>query len=194
MITAERQKASYTRYRLTVRDYHRMADAGIFSEDDDVELIDGELIEMPPIGSRHAECVDRLTLMLIEQLHGAYRVRVQNPLQLGDYGEPEPDLAVVDNHSYADAHPQAQDVRLLIEIADSSASPDRDLKLPYYARHGIPEVWLFDLQAQSQAQSIEVYRDPSGDRYRDLSRPARNDVISGLRLPEIRIPLAHIWR
>lgn len=190
MIASTQRPASYTRYRLTVRDYHRMADAGIFSEDDAVELIDGEIVEMPPIGSRHAECVDRLTLMLIEQLHGTYRVRVQNPLGLGEYGEPEPDLVVVENRSYADAHPQAQDVRLLIEVGDSSAGHDRDLKLPFYARHAIPEVWLIDLQAQS----IEMYREPHGEHYRHLLRPARDEVISGVRLPEIKIPLAQIWR
>jgi Uma2 family endonuclease len=190
MITADRQKAACTRYRLRVHDYHRMGEAGILTEDDHVELIDGDLIEMPPIGSRHAECVDRLNAMLSEQLHGKYRIRVQNPLELGEYGEPEPDLVIVENRSYAEAHPQAKDVRLLIEVADSSATYDRDIKLPFYARYRIHEVWLIEIQTQS----VEIYREPTGEGYRHLLRPARHEVISGVWLPELKVPLAELWR
>lgn len=154
MITAGRQKAAGTRYRFRVHDYHRMGEAGILTEDDHVELIDGDLIEMPPIGSRHAECVDRLNAMLSEQLHGKYRIRVQNLLELGEYGEPEPDLVIVENRSYVEAHPQAKDVRLLIEVADPSATYGVTLSCPFMP--GIGSMRSGSLRSRpNQSRSIE---------------------------------------
>jgi Uma2 family endonuclease len=156
-----------TRYRLTADDYHRLATAGILGEDDRVELIEGELIEMAPIGSRHASKVKRLIALLSEALHGRAIVAAQDPVALGNFSEPQPDIAVLrprDDY-YEQAHPGPDDVLLLIEVADTSACYDREVKMPLYARHGIPEVWLLDLEKAW----VEVYVEPSEDRYLHVS-------------------------
>ncbi len=106
------------RHRITVEDYHRMGEAGIFSEDDRVELIEGEVIDMEPIGSKHANTVDEFVQLIARQLPKKGRLRVQNPVLLNDGSEPQPDLAIVANRSYSAAHPSPEDILLLIEVAD----------------------------------------------------------------------------
>ena len=164
------------RHKLTVNDYHKIAEAGILTENDRVELIEGELIDMAPIGSPHADYVDRLNLMLISQIGTRFRVRIQNPIQLSDYSEPEPDVVIAKNRSYREAHPGPQDILLLIEVADSTLKYDRDIKIPLYARCGIPEVWLIDLQKKR----LEIHRQPSQEGYRQILLPASNESISPL--------------
>lgn len=151
------------RHRLTVHDYYRMAEAGILKAHDRVELIDGELIDMTPIGSRHAAAVDRLNHLLLPALSKRAIVRVQQPVRLSDLSEPEPDIAVVAIRSdfYESAHPKPADIYLLIEVADSSLPYDRDLKLPLYARHGVKEVWLADIESKT----LRVYRSPAREGY-----------------------------
>lgn len=131
-------------------DYHRMAEAGILGEDDRVELIEGEIIDMTPIGSRHAGAVARVQTALQEAVGGQALVWVQNPVALGANSEPQPDLALLrPRHDfYAESLPQPGDVLLLIEVSDRSLAYDRDVKLPLYAAHGIPEVWLVDLDGR----------------------------------------------
>jgi Uma2 family endonuclease len=171
------------RHLFTVEEYHRMAEAGIFGEDDRVELLDGEIVEMTPIGSRHAACVDRLTHLLVEQVRGRAIVRVQNPIRLGQHSEPQPDLALLKPRSdfYAEAHPGAEDVLLVVQVAESSADSDRAVKVPLYARAGIPEVWLVDLAGVK----IEVYREPMPHGYQDVRTVRGGQRLSPHTLPDL---------
>jgi len=141
-------QSPYRRYRLTADDYHRMAKAGIFAEEDRVELIEGEIIEMAPIGSQHAAYVARLQKLLEHSAGDQAIIWIQNPVVLNDQSEPEPDICLLRPRTdfYASAHPHPADVLLIIEVADTSLAYDRDVKLPLYARHGIPEVWILDLE------------------------------------------------
>ena len=157
-MTTQPQKRPFT-----VSEYYRMAETDILTEEDRVELIAGQIVAMSPIGSRHAACVDRLNSLLHSQPRLAGIVRVQSPIALDAYSEPEPDVVLLRPRTdfYADAHPTASDVLLAIEVADTSADYDREVKLPLYAQAGLPEVWLIDLQKGC----IEVYARPQGDAY-----------------------------
>lgn len=148
----------------TVTDYYRMADTGILTAEDRVELIEGEIIKMSPIGSRHAACVNRLTAYLHAIVQNTAIVSVQNPIHLDEYSEPEPDLALLKPRKdfYANAHPTPSDILLIIEVSDTSFEYDRDVKLPLYAKVGIPEAWLIDLQNEK----IEIHRQPVANRYK----------------------------
>ncbi len=164
------------RHRLTVEDFHRLAESGILGEDDRVELIGGELIDMTPIGSRHAAAVDHLVEALILRLQGSCQVHTQNPVRLGEDNEPQPDVAVLRrrDHGYASRLPAAEDVLLVVEVADSSLAFDRDVKLPLYARFGIPEAWLVDLEGGR----IEVHSAPDGGEYGHVDRYRRGTSVA----------------
>src|SRR5207237_1757760 len=147
-------------HRFTVDEYHRRGEVGIFSEDDRVELLAGEIVEMSPLGPLHAGTVDRLTALFASRLGAEVIVRVQNPLLLRtEDSEPQPDVVLLRLRTdfYARSHPEAQDVYLVIEVADTSMVTDREVKLPIYARAGVPEVWLLDVAAQR----VEVHRHPT---------------------------------
>ncbi len=135
------------RHRFTVDDFARLGEVGIFTEDDCVELIDGEIRDMTPIGQPHAWIVNRLTLRLVTCLAGRAYVSVQKPLRLDRYTEPQPDLVVArgGEDDYADRHLEAGDILLVVEVADSSLRYDRTEKMPRYAGAGIPEAWLVDV-------------------------------------------------
>jgi Uma2 family endonuclease len=152
-----------TRKLFTVDDYYRMLEAGILQPQDRVELIDGAVIQMSPIGSRHAACVNRANRLFTTTFGPRVVVSVQNPLRLNNYTEPEPDIVLLKPRSddYASKTPAAGDVFLVVEVADTTLSYDRDVKLPRYAAAGIPEVWIEDLARNS----LLVYRDPSGSNY-----------------------------
>lgn len=153
-----------------------MAAAGVFSEDDRVELIEGEIIEMNPIGSRHATCVGRLT-KLLERLGGDQAiVWVQNPVQVSDHSEPLPDVALLKPRDdfYALAHPQSADVLLIIEVADSSVEYDRDIKTPLYAESSIPEVWLINLPQET----VEIYAQPVDGAYQEIRVMKRGEALA----------------
>jgi Uma2 family endonuclease len=134
-------------HRFTVDDYHAMARAGVLRDDDRVELIEGEIVDMTPIGSRHAAVVDLLTRWLVMGCGTRAIVRVQGPVRLGAHSEPQPDLLVLEPRDdfYQRKPPTGDDVLLLIEVADSSLQYDQAVKLPLYARAGVREVWLVDL-------------------------------------------------
>lgn len=157
------------RHRYTVDDYHRMGEAGILRADQRVELIEGEIIDMTPIGSRHAAVVDRLTQLLGTTAGNQAIVRVQNPIALDDLSEPQPDLSLLRPRDdfYAAAHPRPVDVLLVVDVADTSLAFDRDVKIPLYARHGIPEAWLIDLEARR----LTVYSEPTANGYRRAREP-----------------------
>ena len=154
------------RHRLTVRDYHRMADAGIFGEDDRIELIDGDLIDMAPIGPGHASVVNRLTQAFVLACAGRAIASIQNPVALDDTSEPQPDVVIsrLRDDFYATGHPGPADILLLVEVADSSLRFDRTVKLPLYARAGIAEVWIVD----SKHRTIDANKKPVGSGYGEM--------------------------
>lgn len=169
----------YRRYRLSADGYERMGEAGILGEDDRVELLEGEIIDMPPIGSPHGGAVKRIANRLVHAIAETEAiVAVQDPLRLSDFSEPEPDIALLKPRDdfYSARHPGPEDVLLLIEVAETSLRYDRDKKLPLYARAGIPECWLVDLSGKA----LWIYRDPGPEGYR-MAREAPN--LSALTIP-----------
>ncbi len=172
----------------TVEEYHQMTRAGILTEDDRVELIEGEVVEMAPSGSRHAACINRLTQLFSEQLTRRAILSIQNPVQLGEHSEPQPDVTLLRPRQdfYASAHPTPQDILLLIEVADSSLEYDREIKVPLYARAEIPEVWLVDLLEEQ----IILYRQPSPQGYQIIQQIGRTAYLAPEAFPDLEI-LAH---
>ncbi|MBI4494208.1 MAG: Uma2 family endonuclease [Chloroflexi bacterium] len=178
------------RRRFTVGEYGRMAEAGILGEDDRVELIDGEILEMAPIDPRHQRCVIELTHLFTERLGRRALVSVQGPIRLGDYSEPQPDVVLLrpGPELYAADHPGPEDVLLAIEVAETSSSFDRRVKVPRYAQSGIPEVWLIDLERRS----VTVYCDPSPTGYRTAQTVRRGETLAPLAFPELHIGVDEI--
>jgi Uma2 family endonuclease len=148
---------------LTVDDYQKMVEAGILTEDDRVELLEGKIIEMSPAGKRHAAMVKRLTAFFYRILGEKVTIGVQDPVIAGRYSMPEPDLAILKYRSdfYEHSHPKSSDILLVIEVADSSLDKDRRVKSPLYAAAGIPEYWIIDLERDQ----VEVCREPAGKEY-----------------------------
>lgn len=164
MSTADSQAAvAIPRHRFTVEDFARLGEAGVFTEDDRVELIDGEIRDMTPIGQPHAWIVNRLARRLFMRLPDQAYVSVQNPLRLDGHTEPQPDLVVArgGEDDYADRHLEAADVLLVVEVADSSLRYDRAEKMPRYGRSGIPEAWLVDVTGGA----VTVYTTPGAGGY-----------------------------
>lgn len=180
-----------TRHRLTVADYYRMGEVGIFAPNARIELIEGEVIDMAPIGTRHAAAVTRLNRAATATVGTRAIVSVQNPLRLSDLSEPEPDLMLLKPRAdfYAEAHPTAGDVLLLIEVADSSARYDREIKLPLYARHGVGEVWIVDLEARL----LRFHRAPADGAYTEVSTTGRPGPTPVAALPGAAIDLSAIF-
>jgi Uma2 family endonuclease len=174
-----------TKRLFTVDEYHRMVSSGILTEEDRVELIDGVIVEMSAPSSRHAAWVDRLTARLTELIGGRAIVRVQGPMALGDRAEPQPDLALLLSRAdfYAQGHPGPGDVVLAIEVSDTSVEYDRKVKVPLYARAGIPEVW----QVSLPEDVIVVHRNPAEGAYRDVRRVGRGDLLSPEVFPDLRL-------
>ncbi len=160
--------AEPARRLFTVDEFHRMRQAGILGEDDRVELVAGEVVEMTPIGSRHAACVKRIVSTLSAGSPARWILSVQDPVRLDPRTELQPDVALLRpcDDFYARAHPGPGDVLLVIEVADTSAETDREVKLPLYAGAGVPEAWIVDLPAQV----VEVHRKPSRATYRTTER------------------------
>ena len=167
--------------RFTVDEYYRMAEAGILTRDERVELVDGRIVAMNPIGSPHAWCVSRLTRVLARR--DDVLVNVQNPIRLDDRSEPEPDLIVLRLETPTDRHPRPEDVLLVIEVADTSLAYDRGTKAPLYARHGIPELWIVDLGEER----VEVHREPSQGGYRLVQFFGRGQTVHPLFAPDLGI-------
>lgn len=172
---------SVIHHRFSVQVYDQMIEAGIFTENDPVELINGEIIKKMPVGRLHVAMVNRLNQRFVMQFAGQAIVSVQNPIILVD-SQPEPDIALLESREdfYAIAKPTAGDVRLLIEVADSSLAYDREIKLPLYAHSGIEEFWIVNLMESR----IEVYRRPHSDgTYAD-----RTDFVGGQTLALLAFP------
>ena len=172
------------RHKLTVDDVYRMAEAGILAEDDRIEIIDGEIIDMAAIGTGHASVVNRINSALTAAFGATAIVSVQNPVRLDDHNQPQPDFAVLKPRPdfYSERHPRAVDVLLLVEVADTSLRYDRAVKLPVYARAGIAEVWIVDLQHRV----IDAHRLPTAEGFAQntahraghtLRLAARSDIV-----------------
>lgn len=177
-------------HQFSVKEFHRMGKAGILSEDDRVELLDGEIIEMAPIGMRHVGIVDRLNRLFTFRLGSRAIVRVQSPIQLGRRSEPLPDVTILKARPdfYTTARSQTTDVLLLIEVADTTVRTDRSTKVPLYARASIAEVWLVDLETNA----LEVYRQPSEKGYGDMQRLTPGDFVSPAAFPEVSLAVNDI--
>ncbi len=173
------------RRHFTVEDFYRMAEAGILKEDDRVELIEGEVVEMSPIGSRHSGCVMRLTTTLTEQLGRSVIVNVQNPVRLHEETEPQPDIALLKPRAdfYSESHPTPDDVLLIAEVADTSIDYDRNVKVHLYARAGIMELWLIDLMRDV----IEFYGRPEDGAYKIIQIIERGQMLVSERIPSLRL-------
>jgi Uma2 family endonuclease len=178
------------RRRFTVEEYHQMAEAGVLSEDERVELIDGEIIEMAAIGSRHAAGVKRLNHLFSQRLGARALISVQDPIQLSASSEPQPDVALLRPQAdfYAQGHPQPTDVFLVVEVADTSVGFDRDLKAPLYAQAGIPEMWLANLTDDY----VDVYRHPHPSGYQDVQRVQRGQRLTPEAFPDVELAVDDI--
>ena len=173
------------RHKLDVHGYYRMVEAGIIAAGDPVELIEGEIIETAPIGSEHNGTLSGLAQAIILEAGRRIMFTVQGPLRLSDISEPQPDLLILKPRAdnYRSEHPAPADVLLLIEVSQTSLAYDRKVKLPLYARHGVPEVWIVNIGESV----VEVYRDPKDDAYQTTTRAARGDMLEPAALPGVRI-------
>jgi Uma2 family endonuclease len=182
----DRQQAP-ARHRLDIDAYYRMAEAGILTQNDRVELIGGEIFDMVPIGSAHAGKTNRVNhLFARAAADGLALVSVQSPLRLDAYNEPEPDVMLLKPRAddYQGRHPAAADVLLLVEVSETSLAYDRGMKLALYAKFGVPEVWIVDLRGAA----IEVYRQPAGDAYA-FSERLTSGSLAPVLVPGIAIDL-----
>ncbi len=176
-------QAERPRRLFTVDEYHRMADAGIFGPEERVELIDGEIIQMSPIGPRHAGCVINLNRLLVTRLGDRAVVSPQNPVVIRPRSEPQPDMLVLRPRpiSYSRAHPTPEDVLLAIEVADTTARFDRIVKARLYARARIAEYWLVDVGVER----VDVFRSPGAEAYTDTSTVARGATVAPLAFADL---------
>ena len=182
--TKTEEIVSVAKHRFTVEEYHRMGEAGIFGEDDRMELIHGEVVKMAPIGWRHAECVRRLINLLArfvaEQALASRRLEVdaQNPVALSRHQEPQPDLTLVEG-KLSGRLPGPAEVPLVVEVSDTTIAYDRNIKLPLYASAGIPEAWIGDLNEGG----VEVHSDPGPQGYGAVSRFGRGERVVSATVP-----------
>jgi Uma2 family endonuclease len=176
------------RHRITVEEYHRMAEVGLLAPDERVELIEGEIIDMPPIGSRHGAAVDRLNELLISVVGKRAIVRCQSSLVFGDLSEPEPDFALLVRRDdfYEHQTPTAADTLLVIEVSDTTLRYDRETKMSLYARHGIPELWILD----TAGKQLHVFRRPTGSAYEEVVIVDESRRLPVALLPGVEVDLS----
>jgi Uma2 family endonuclease len=179
------------RHPITVQEYFRMGETGVLAPDARIELLEGEIIDMTPIGPPHASLVTRINRLLERAVEDAALVSPQNPITLGERSAPQPDIALLRPRDdfYASAHPGPADILLLVEVADSSLAYDRDEKLPVYARFRIPEVWIIDIRGGH----LDIHRDPDGERYTTQWRASDLSGIGIAELPDIRMDLGTLF-
>ena len=179
------------RHRVDVQEYLRMAEAEVFGLDARLELIEGEIIEMAPIGSPHAGVVKGLNRLFNRIAGSKALISVQDPLIIGKHSVPQPDLVLLklraDN--YRVSHPTSDDVLLVIEVADSSLNFDAGTKAILYARAGIVETWVVDVEEQV----IRVFRDPSTKGYRTSFAVSGKQKVATLALPRVAISPAELF-
>ncbi len=180
-----------TRHRFTVAEYYAMADAGILTENDRVELLDGDIIRMPPIGDWHSAKVIRLNYSLLRPLEKRAIVSIQGPTRLSDFSEPQPDVMLLKwrDDYYEGGHPKPSDVLLLIEVSDTTIDYDRNRKLSAYARAGIPEVWI----VSRQDRRIEAYTTPSEDAYSNIRHAGPTESIAPKSFPDVSLDVGEFF-
>jgi hypothetical protein len=175
--------------RFTIKEYEQMVETRVLAQDERVELIDGEIVEMSPIGDLHAAFLTNLTHLLVTAVRDQARVQVQGPVRIPPRSIPQPDVALLRPRSYKRKGGTTDDVLLVIEVADTSLRYDRTVKMRLYARAGIPEYWIVD----TNTEALEIYRSPSGERYADQLRPSRDELVGPPAFPEAALPIASIF-
>ena len=183
-----------TKRRFCVKDVYLMDKAGVFCQDDRVELVDGEIVDMAPIGSYHAFSVDALTHIFVKAVPEGIRVRVQGPLQMDGINMFQPDLTILRprEDNYVESNPTPEDVLLVIEVSDSTLSYDRDVKIPKYAQTGVPEVWQVNLPYGFVDRFVDP--DPSTGRYRSVMRRSSGQQVVPTQLPDVVLEVSEILR
>ncbi|TXF11398.1 Uma2 family endonuclease [Pelomicrobium methylotrophicum] len=176
------------RHRLTVDEYHRMGEVGLLAPEARVELIEGEIIDRARIGSRHAGTIARLIHLLTAVVGDRAIVYSQSPLRLDEHSEPQPDLALLKPRRdfYTSRHPTASDTLLVVEVSDVTLRYDRQVKVPLYARHGVPEVWIVDLENAL----THYFRSPAGETYAHISATERPGLAPIVALPGVAVDLS----
>jgi len=177
-------------HRLSVDEYYRMAEVGLLAPDARVELIEGVIIDMPPIGSRHGWTVAQIVKRLNATVGDTAEVFSQSALRLGRFSEPQPDVLLLQprGRAYRKAHPAASDVLLVIEVSDTTLRYDLERKAPLYARHAVPEIWVIDVNRDE----LHVFRDPQDGGYRDVAVPAAPGTMP-LPIPGATLDLSDLW-
>ncbi|MBI5383388.1 MAG: Uma2 family endonuclease [Verrucomicrobia bacterium] len=181
-----------TTHRFTVEDYYRMAETGVLKPEARVELLDGEIVDMMPIGPFHAGTTNRLNRLFNVPSKGRWLVAAQNPVRLSEHSEPQSDLMLVKPalDDYTRRHPGPDDVFLLIEVADTTLTYDRSRKLPAYGRAGIPEVWIVNLPERK----VEVYREPHYLGYAFKLELREGDQAEPQAFPDVKVDVASLLR
>jgi Uma2 family endonuclease len=176
--------------KISVAEYHSLIEGGVFADGERLELWEGEFIEMSPIGKRHLSCVDQLTEIFGEFLRKKAIVRVQGSIVLDDFSEPEPDLSILARREdfYRNTNATAKDVLMIIEVAESSGSYDREFKFPRYAANDIKEAWLIDLDNGT----IEIHTDPNPEGYNSVQILTHGQSVQSNTFPEIEIPVSQL--
>jgi Uma2 family endonuclease len=176
------------RHHLTVSQFQQMIAHGILTKDDRVELLNGEILAMSPINPSHAGTVNRLTRLLVRLVDDQAVVTIQNPIQLDEQSQPQPDICLLKPRAddYTQSHALPDEVLLVIEVAETSARLDRSVKRPAYARAGIPELWIIDLKKKV----VEVYRDPLGGEYQNTLLVRGGQTLAPQALPEVELNAA----
>jgi Uma2 family endonuclease len=179
------------RQQFTVKQYHQMVDDGILHQSDRLELVLGEIINMSPIGTRHASCVRRISNLLAAKLGGRALIDVQNPFELDQTSELQPDILLLELRPdfYETSHPRPEDIFLLIEVADTTVKYDREIKIPLYSKANLIEVWLVDVNQKA----IEVYREPTPTGYQDIQKFTQNQILDIKAFLDVKINVDEIF-
>lgn len=177
--------------KFNIKDYHQMIHVGILQEDDGIELIRGEIVEMSPVGFKHAACVKKLNSLFAKKLGDQVIIGVQDPIKLNDNSEPQPDLVLLKpcEDFYATQHPIPDDIFLLIEVADTSIEYDRSIKIPLYAESKIQEVWLIDLNQNF----LEIYQNPQSNYYQNRQKLSSQNLVVLNNLDKIEINVSDLF-
>jgi len=177
-------------YRFTADQYQSMGMAGILSEYEPIELLNGEIVEMAPIGNAHNDSTDCVSDLMFASFRGRARIRVQGSVRINPRSEPQPDLAILRQRPDYHLSPATpEDVLFVIEVSASSLNYDRGEKLAAYAAAGIPELWIVNLREYA----LYVHTDPAGEEYRTVRRFQAGDYVSPLAFPDVSLPVSGFW-
>ena len=178
------------KHHFTANDFERMGEAGIFNRDARLELIEGDVIDMPPIRSHHAACVNILSRLLDRAVGDEVLVSIQDPIRINDFSEPQPEVALLRlrDDFYKDAHPTPADVLLVVEVADTTVEYDRQIKAPLYAKAGIAEYWLVNLPDEQ----IEIYAEPENGEYKHVRHARRPGAAESRSMAKLSLSVSDV--